>query len=189
MITLSGGPSNPRTALAPTLTSDRLILREPKITDLETMAEIFAHPDHARFVGGKPSTREEVFARLLRYIGHWHVYGFGNFAIEARASGTLIGFVGPNDFQRDIVHGQTHLPEFGWGLSPASWGKGYAAEALGLALSWCDQTLKDEAVFCIIDPDNLSSHRLAQKLGFIEVERTTYHDKPTVIRRRPLRKG
>lgn len=173
----------------PSLETERLILRGPDLSDFEAMKRLFADPDHARFTGGKPASGEEVWARLLRYMGHWTAFGFGSWSIFDKVSGAYMGSLGPTYFNRDIEHSLTHLPEFGWGLCPTVWGRGYASEALKAALDWSDQTLTAEAVFCIIDPDNHASHRLAEKMGFVEVERTSYHDAPTVVRRRPLLKG
>jgi RimJ/RimL family protein N-acetyltransferase len=39
-------------------------------------------------------------------------------------------------------------------------------------------------VVCIIDPDNTASLKLASKMGFLEVARTTYREAPTVLMQR-----
>jgi L-amino acid N-acyltransferase YncA len=39
-------------------------------------------------------------------------------------------------------------------------------------------------VVCIIDPDNAPSLKLADKMGFLEVARTTYREAPTVLLQR-----
>ena len=48
----------------------------------------------ARFIGGRPYTREEVWARILRYVGHWTLKGYGFWAIEEKLSGDFIGEAG-----------------------------------------------------------------------------------------------
>ena len=63
---------------------------------------MWGDPAVARFIGGKPFTREEVWARILRYVGHWTLMGFGFWAIEEKATGDFIGEVGLADFQRDL---------------------------------------------------------------------------------------
>ena len=70
---------------------------------------MWADPAVTRFIGGKPSTVEESWTRLLRHAGHWNLLGFGYWAIEEKESGRFIGQAGFAYHQR--VSG---LPEIGW---------------------------------------------------------------------------
>ena len=51
--------------------------------DLDTVSEV-AHP----------ATREEAWARLLRYAGHWALLGYGFWLVEDRTTGSFVGEVG-----------------------------------------------------------------------------------------------
>ena len=49
-----------------------------------------------RFIGGKPLSGEEVWARILRYAGHWSMLGYGYWLIEEKATGPrALSVVGP----------------------------------------------------------------------------------------------
>ena len=48
---------------------------------------MWADPAVTRFIGGRVFNREEVWARLLRYAGHWQWMGYGFWAIEEKESG------------------------------------------------------------------------------------------------------
>jgi RimJ/RimL family protein N-acetyltransferase len=54
----------------PTLRTERLILRAPTLDDFADSLAMWADPTVTRFIGGRPHTKEEVWSRLLRYIGH-----------------------------------------------------------------------------------------------------------------------
>jgi RimJ/RimL family protein N-acetyltransferase len=142
-------------------------------------------PKVYRFIAGKPSSREECWNRLLRYVGHWTLLNFGYWAIEEKISGEYIGETGFGDFKRDITPSLDGTIELGWALAPAYHKKGYATEALTTIIAWGEQNLDCIKTSCIISPENTASIRVAEKFGFIEVARTTYKDDPMILYHRP----
>jgi RimJ/RimL family protein N-acetyltransferase len=169
----------------PVIETGRLKLRGHRPQDLDACAAMWGDPVTARFIGGKPSTRDEVWARLLRYAGLWALLGFGYWAVEDKADGGFVGDVGFADFKRPIEPSMDGLPEIGWALSPRVHGRGYASEAVAAALAWGDAKFGGTPTACIIDPKNLASIRVAQKNGYREFARTTYRNEPTIMYRRP----
>jgi RimJ/RimL family protein N-acetyltransferase len=165
----------------PVIETARLKLRRHRLDDFTACAAMWGDPEVARFIGGKPSTREEVWARILRYAGHWALLGFGYWAIEEKASGSFIGEVGLADFQRDLNPPLGDGPEAGWALQTASHGKGYGAEALRAALAWGHEHFDGETIHCLIDVDNVASIRLAQKCGFRRLREATYKGTANIV--------
>lgn len=168
---------------APVLETPRLTLRGHTRADFDALAALWADPDIVRFITGKPSTREESWARLLRYPGMWALIGYSFWAIEEKASGALIGEGGFADFQREITP-PIDAPEMGWALAPRVQGKGYAFEAMSAAITWGEAQFGRRDFACIISPENVPSIRLAERLGFNEVARGEYKALPTVFFRR-----
>lgn len=173
--------SAPDFRFAPTIATDRLRLRAHDTNDFENCVAMWRDPEVTRFIGGKPQTLEEIWGRLLRYAGMWSLTGKGFWVIEDRASGKFLGEVGVMDVQREMdpPFGADE-PEVGWALLPSSQGQGYAGEAVTAAMAWADRELKAPMLVCIISPENTPSIRVAEKLGFRERTRTTYHGKPTI---------
>lgn len=174
---------------APTLTTPRLILSAHTTADYEAGVELWSDPLVTRFISGRPSTREEVWSRLLRYAGLWALLGFGYWAVRDRVSGAFLGDVGLADFHRDVAPAVESMPEAGWVLRPAAHGQGFATEALGAVLAWSDAHLAGPSggaawTFCLIDPDNRASVRVAEKCGFRPYGRVTYQGQPTSLFRR-----
>ena len=178
--------SNPRISPPdiPVIETERLRLRGHRIDDFDALAAMWGDPVVARFIGGKPSTREEAWSRLMRYTGHWSLLGFGYWAVEDRSDGRYVGDIGFADFKRDIEPSMEGLPEMGWALSPSVHGRGYATEAVAAALAWADAGFDSIPTACIIDPQNLASIGVARKNGYLELARTTYKGEPSIMYRR-----
>jgi RimJ/RimL family protein N-acetyltransferase len=55
--------------------------------------------------------------------------------------------------------------EIGWALVPAARGQGYASEAAAAAIDWSFHHLGPDRIISIIDPRNVASQRVAERLG------------------------
>jgi RimJ/RimL family protein N-acetyltransferase len=166
---------------APDLRTARLRLRAHRADDFEGCRAIWSDPEVVRHIGGKPSSGEEAWRRLLGYAGLWSLLGFGYWAIEEQASGRYVGDIGFAEFERDIdppLHG---MLECGWVLARAAQGRGYASEALAAMEAWRRRHLPQRRTVCIIAPDNAPSVRVAEKAGFRRWRETTYHGQPTLV--------
>lgn len=145
---------------APALTTERLLLRLPEERDLDAMTEAMADGEAMRFVNrGLPVDRSECWRRMAAQLGHWSLRGFGPFAVELRATGAWIGKVG---LWRP--EGWPGL-ELIWTIAPAHWGRGYATEAARAVRDWAVPTHRLERLISLIDPDNVGSRRVAERLG------------------------
>ncbi len=157
----------------PVLETDRLVLRNHRIEDYDALARIWADPAVTRFIG-TPSSREESWSRLIRYVGHWELLGFGAWAVERREVPGYIGFVGFADLRRDISPPFDGIPESGWVFQSQSHGSGYATEAMQAALAWMDRHHGGDITTCVIHSENAASIRVARKLGYTEHARSDF---------------
>lgn len=142
-----------------TLETERLILRMFREEDFESYASICADADVMHYLGGKPYTRLEAWRHMAFLIGHWHLRGYGHWAVEEKASGRVIGrlgFLNPEGWPGF---------EIGWTLGRESWGKGYATEGARRALEYAFTELNQDHVISLIHPENQASIRVAERLG------------------------
>jgi len=142
----------------PVLETPRLLLRVPRAEDFERYAELLANEQAARYIGGH-IPRAAAWRRFLQMPGAWMVQGFAMFSVVEKAGGRWIGQIGP--WKPEGWPGN----EVGWSFHPDSWGRGYATEAAEAAIDWAFDTLQWDRVIHCIDPGNLASQRLAQRLG------------------------
>ncbi|MET1026462.1 MAG: GNAT family N-acetyltransferase [Dongiaceae bacterium] len=164
----------------PVIETERLVLRGHRLDDFENCIALWADPIVTRHIGGRPFSAEEVWARLLRYVGHWTLLGYGYWVIEEKAAGRFIGELGFADFRREIEP-PLDMPELGWILAPHAHGKGYATEAVRAAMAWGEQHFGSQQTTCIIDPENLPSLRVAERCGYREIRRVTYKNGPMIV--------
>jgi len=142
---------------------------------------MWADPAITRHIGGKPFTEEESWTRLLRYVGHWALLGFGYWVVEEKAMGGFAGEIGFADYKRKIEPSLKDVPEIGWVLATQAQGQGYATEAARAVIAWGDAHFGSSRTSCIVHPDNLPSIRIAEKCGYRELLRTTYRGQPTTV--------
>jgi RimJ/RimL family protein N-acetyltransferase len=165
----------------PVLETERLVLRGHRVGDFSDCLSLWTDPEVTRFISGKPSTQEEVWSRLVRYVGHWALMGFGYWVVTEKESGRFMGEVGFADFKRAIEPSLDGVPEIGWVIAPRGHGKGYATEAARAAIAWGDEHFGPIRTACIIAPGNEPSIRVAEKCGYREFQHTTYKDQPTIM--------
>ena len=165
----------------PVIETERLRLRAHRAEDYATSLAIWSDPEVVRYIGGRPSSPEDVWKRLLQNLGLWSLLGYGYWAVEEKASGGYVGDIGFADFRRAITPPLQDMLEFGWVLAPAAHGKGYASEVVAAIMSWAQTHFADRRMVCMISPDNHASIRVAEKAGFRPWQHTTYHDSPTIV--------
>lgn len=173
----------------PILQTERLILRGHRLSDFPASFSMWSEPLVTAYIGGKASTEQQAWSRLLHYVGHWSLLGFGYWAIEERATHTFIGEAGFANFKRDIDPEMRDDPEIGWALASKAHGKGFATEAIRSILAWSDEHFASPRTVCLIDIENLPSIHLAQKNGFSEFRQSIYNGRPTIFFERNARKN
>jgi RimJ/RimL family protein N-acetyltransferase len=143
-------------SIVPTLESERLILRGHRLDDFAESAAMWANPEVTRFIGGRPFSEEETWVRLLRYVGHWSLLGFGYWVVREKSSGRFVGEVGFAECRRDIVPSILGQPEIAWVLAPWAHGQGFATEATTTAIGWGEAHFGPVRTVCLISPENLA---------------------------------
>ncbi len=131
---------------------------------------MWADPAVARHISGVPSTREESWARLLRYAGLWPLLGFGYWLVEERATGRLRG---RGRLRRlSARHRAQPRRRAGGGLGAAprrAWPRLCHRGAPGGACTGPTRHLGPRRSVCMIAPENAPSLRVAQKCGYRRV--------------------
>ena len=146
--------------MIPELETERLRLRSLRLDDLDAYARMYADPYVMRFLEqGVPLGRGEAFRSMALHLGHWQLRGYGQWALEDRATGRFIGRAGL--WQPDGWPGL----EVGWVLDRAAWGRGYATEAGHAAIDYAFEVLHADEVISLIRTENTGSIRVAERLG------------------------
>ena len=124
-----------------------------------------------RYLGG-PVDAGNAWHWLLAAIGHWTVRGFGQFALDEKMNGAFCGVAGL------IRHFDWPELELGWRVFREHQGRGYATEAARGIRTHAYEALGAKTLVSYIDPDNVPSKRVAERLG-------AHHDGTITLRGRP----
>lgn len=158
------------------LETDRLVLRMFGSDDVDAYHAMCSDAEVMQFIGERrPLTRLESWRHLAVTLGHWHLRGYGAWAVEEKSTGELvgrIGFINPVDWPG---------LELGWMLRRASWGIGYAAEAAGAALEYGFRVFGFPRVISLIHAENTRSIRVAERLGGVADGTTELLGTPVLV--------
>ena len=173
---------------APIIETERFRLRGHRYNDFSDCVAMWSDPIVTKYIGGKPSTPTQTWARLSSYVGHWALLGFGYWVIEAKDTQQFVGEIGLADFKRDIIAEMKTDPEIGFALVPAFHGKGVATECAHAVIAWADTNLPSGRTVCLINPENVGSRNVVDKIGYREFARGTLNDTAVLFLER-LRAG
>ena len=158
------------------LTTKRLVLRPLLMSDVGLVIEMFTDHQIMKYAGGSIS-EEKINAEMALNIRRGGKGCVGVWCICDRASGEAFGSIALLPLPIDQDHTdweqvvENQLPdgeiEIGYFLKRAAWGNGYATEAAErlLCFTFEDTSLKE--VVAVIDPENKSSRRVLDKIGFV----------------------
>ncbi|HXA72037.1 MAG TPA: GNAT family N-acetyltransferase [Stellaceae bacterium] len=144
----------------PVLETPRLRLRRPESRDFEAYAALCADPEVMRYIGeAAPLSRRRAWHAFTGMLGHWALRGYGQFAVESKASAAFLGRVGL--YEPDPWPGT----EIAWALAREHWGRGFASEAAAAVRNWAFGSLGLARLVSVIIPENRASIRVAEKIG------------------------
>ena len=142
------------------LKTPRLLLRRHVPEDAGVLYRNFG-TDAAmfRYSGWNPyATPEQAWETVQRFIDSYADPRFYGWAIERE--GRMIGTIGAYDYDQD-----KNQIEVGFSIERASWGKGYAAEALRAMLEYLTVQEGIARVTAWCASDNIASKRTLEKAG------------------------
>jgi RimJ/RimL family protein N-acetyltransferase len=155
--------ARPHAGPQPTLRTERLVIRPIRAEDRQDIRAVFADPELVRYLSSdaqEPGWIDEMIDRRLGYDGP---AGTGHWAFVEDDILVGIGHLRPSsEMPADV-------PEIGWYLGKAHQGRGLATEAAAALRDHGLYTLKAPAVWALVHERNEASHRLADRLGFLEV--------------------
>ena len=122
---------------------------------------------------------DPFFAQLgpMGAVRLWHV--------EHKQSGRYIGAVGLMQARREMKVPYRDAPEAAWLVAPDLQGLGLAGEALVAALGWVDANVAAPQTWCMINPENVISQKVAARFGYEPAQGGEYRGKPMLTFLRP----
>lgn len=143
------------------LTSTRLIFRHWTEADLPLAFALWGDPEVARYIGGALSP-EAAQARLQLEMERQRTFGVQYWPVFQRETQEFAGCAGLRPF-----HDEPRVFELGVHIARGFWSKRMGEEAARAVIRYAFDDLKLDALTAGHHPENLHSHALLTRLGFV----------------------
>ena len=161
----------------PEIRTKRLVLRGPEPQDYPDFKATFSSY-RSRFMGG-PLNTYEAWMLYAAEIGHWQIRGYGMWMIHDSETDETYGMAGgwkPAGWPE---------AEIAWIIWPRVAGRGIALEAADAVRRYFYEKRGWETAVSYLDPKNLDSIRLAERLGCKKDHEAPSVDGNDVVYRHP----
>jgi RimJ/RimL family protein N-acetyltransferase len=142
---------------APTLETDRLILRAQVYDDWPRYRD-FMFSKRSIGLGG-PFKLAYAWGMFCHDLAQWSLFGHGALMLDDKKTGRCIGQVGINDGPLFKER------ELGWFVYEDAEGRGLAYEGASALRDWAFEVAGFDSLVSYVDPDNVKSRALAERLG------------------------
>lgn len=152
------------------LETERLLVREIKLDDLDCLYEIYEEPSITEYMEDLYPNKEDEIEFTKSYIENMYAfYGYGMWIVIEKESSRIIGRAGLGNRELD---GEMYL-ELGYVIAKSCQNRGYATEVSKAIIEYAGRELGGDRIISLIKPGNKQSIRVAQKLGFKEIAEVT----------------
>ena len=161
--------------------SERLLARAPLAEDLAGYRELLGDEAVVHWLQSpprRPFGEAQVHEWHGGDIAHWREHGFGVWVLLERESGAMVGRGGIHWI--DFAGGR--IVELAWAVGSAHWGLGFATELAAAAVEWAVELGHGGAV-AMVEPANIASLRVAEKVGLRRGEEVEYDGVPHLVYR------
>ncbi|MEV6158322.1 GNAT family N-acetyltransferase [Nonomuraea sp. NPDC052129] len=148
----------------------RLTFREMTLDDLDDMAALLGDPEVMRYYP-RVGTREDARWWIENSQRSYAEHGYGLWLIARRDTGEFLGNCG---LTRQNIEGET-FTEVGYLVRTDFQGQGYATEAAFACRDYARDAFNIDYLIAIINPANVPSQRVAEKIGLILERMATYN--------------
>ncbi|MEC0090766.1 GNAT family N-acetyltransferase [Paenibacillus macquariensis] len=144
------------------LHTERLHLRKMKVSDSSSLFKIWSDPDVTKFMNVSCFTNENQAKEMITLLDDLSQDSKAiRFSIIKIESNEIIGSCGFNSL--DFENAKA---EIGYDIAKSFWGRGYASEAIYSLLDYAFSSLKMNRIEAKVEPENVNSIKLLQKLNF-----------------------
>ncbi|RXM46736.1 GNAT family N-acetyltransferase [Flavobacterium sp. YO64] len=156
--------------------TERLLLREVIVSDVDGMFELDSNPNVHIYIGKKPVTTIEQSAAYIENLQQQYKdFGTGRWAVILKETNEFLGWSGIK-FITDEINNHKNFYEIGYRFIEKHWGKGYATEAGKAFIEYAFDNLKVDAVYAYADAGNDNSRKILEKLGLRYVNSFEYQE-------------
>ncbi len=149
---------------APFLETERLLLRQLTLDDLEFVFQHFSDPlVYQYLLDEEPVTDHSQAQEIIQFYLDTSEKNYNRWGIVQRFNGQLIGTCGFHKWNKCCFRA-----EIGYDLSPAFWGQGYMTEVMRTVITYGFEQMELHRIEALVYIENNRSMQLLKKNGFKE---------------------
>lgn len=154
--------------------TERLVIRKFIRDDMDGLYAIMQKPE-VMYAWEHGFSKSETRKWLNRQLTRYRKDGYGYFAVVLKETGKLIGQAG---LLKNTIGGKEEV-ELGYLFDNTYWKQGFCQEAVTACIEFAFKEQGLDVLHCSIRPENMSSIRIAEKIGMIQTGEhiVNYQDK------------
>lgn len=144
------------------LNSKRLYLKKMSTDDASSLFAIWSDPEVTKFMNINSFTTQDQAEEMITFLDQLaRDHKAIRFTIIERTTNKIIGSCGFN-----FLDLENEKAEIGYDIAKDHWGKGFAPEAISALIDYAFGTMNFHRIEAKIEPENVNSIRVMEKLGF-----------------------
>ncbi len=150
--------------------TDRLLLREFQLNDIDGFYELDSDPEVHRYLGNKPVQDKDFLVQVIKTVQQQYIdNGIGRWSVIEKSTGEFVGWSGLK-LNKDTINNQINFYDLGYRIKRKLWGHGYATESAMAALNYGFSNLNANIIYANTHFNNSASERVLLKCGLSYVE-------------------
>ncbi len=144
------------------LHTERLHLRKMTTDDVDSLFTIWSDPEVTKFMNISNFTTKDQAEEMITFLNRLaQDHKAIRFTIIEKKTYEIIGSCGYNslDFENEKA-------EIGYDIAKNHWGNGFAPESISSLIDYAFDTLHFHRIEAKVEPENVNSVRVLNKLGF-----------------------
>ncbi|OAH59241.1 MULTISPECIES: GNAT family protein [Bacillaceae] len=144
------------------LRTERLYLRKMTEADSPCLFKIWSNPDVTKFMNIENFSGENQAKEMINFLNELSAQNKAmRYTIIEAKTNQILGSCGFNTLDYENMKA-----EIGYDLDSTFWGNGYGTEAVSCLVDYAFEHLNFIRIEAKVEPENLNSIKVLQKLGF-----------------------
>lgn len=143
-----------------TIETERLLLRDWSIDDVDDLYEYAKNPNVGPHGGWKPHDSKVESLEIMQSL---FIDKYDSWAVVYKETGRVIGSIG---YEIDVRRPGVNCRELGYALGEDHWGKGIMTEAAKAVIRFAFEEMAVDMISVYRGPLNARSGRVIEKCGF-----------------------
>jgi len=157
--------------------TSRLYIRKLSLSDAEQLKTVLGDAEVMRYSLKGALDESGIKDYINKILSHYELYGYGLWGLVLKETREIVGIAGL--ISQSIE--DTPYIELAYRLAKKYWGRGFATEAAQAIKEFAFNKLNIKKLISIIEPKNISSIKVARRIGMKKAKSAKFYEFNVVI--------